>query len=235
MKMQVIMKIPLVLVWASMVSCQPKPYTLTTASPNHTYSVQLVERLNPTDEPSYNHVVGLKIYSGGRLIADDPHFSRGVWPDERFGRELPEHGWVGDNMLRFGKTPLSSQTKYDEVLIHNNTAKIVTYLVINGASEMLLLVDLQPNTTKKVTLQSQTYYEASTSWIGYAGQFAGGGRIESDGLNFRVRGTGKYVPPSLYCITIKDDGVTVRSRDYEGVSYLGGVERVFPIASDCGE
>ncbi len=216
-----------------MVNCQSDLYTLTTISPNHTYTVQLVERLNPTDEPYYRHVVGLKVYSGERLIADDPHFSGGVRSEERFGRELPEHNWISDSVLRFGRTPLSAQTKYDEVLIHNNATKAVTFLAINGGSDMLLLIDLRPNTTTKVALQSQTYYGASTSWIGYAGQFADGRRIEPDGLNFRIRG--KYVTPSVYCITIRDDEATVRSRDYEGVSFLGGVEKSFPVASDCSE
>src|SRR5262249_12443463 len=104
MKMRVILKVPFVLVWMFMVNCQSDLYTLTTISPNHTYAVQLVERLNPTDEPYHRHVVSLKVYSGERLIADDPHFSGGVRSEERFGRELPEHSWISDSVLRFGRT-----------------------------------------------------------------------------------------------------------------------------------
>jgi hypothetical protein len=195
--------------------------------------VQLVERLKPPDEPFYNHVVSLKVYSGGQLIAEEPRFSGGSDFDQRFGEAHPEHNWVTDNLLRLGKKPLTVKTKYDEILIRNNAAATIAYLMINAGSDLFLLFDLHSNATTKVIMQSQTAQGADSSWMGYAGQFANGKRIKASGLTFDVKD--KYRPAARYCITIRDDEVVVRGRDFEGISFQGGIERRIPVASDCSE
>lgn len=222
-----------ILSWLFAISCQTKPYTLTTTSPNHTYTVQFVERLNPPGHPYDNHVVGFKVFSDGQQIVDEPRFSAGDDFDQRFGAAHPEHIWITDNLLRLGKRPLATQMQYDEVLIRNNATKAVTYLSINTGSDMFLLFDLQPDVTTKLSIQPQTDQEADMSWIGYGGQFADGKQIKASGLNFKIQG--KYHSQGHYCVTIKDNEVIVRSSDFEGISFLYGVERRIPIASNCGE
>jgi len=213
-------------------SCRTKLFKLSTDSPNRTYSVSLVEHLNPPGEP-YNYMVGLKIFKGGQLIVDVPRFSGGDDFDRRFGDEYSESLWLSENLLRLGSGPKCPVEQCDRILVSNETTKLVVYFMVESRSEMFLILELNPQSTIRLYAQPQTDQGADLSWIGYAGQFDDKTSIPGDGMSFRIRG--KYKGVANYCITIRDGAVIVNSADFEGVKFLSGVEKTTPKATDCGE
>ena len=199
--------VTITLFWLLTASCQTPPYSLVTTSPSRTYTVKLMEQKRPIKEPMYDHVVGLRVFTGARQIIDEPLFFAGDSFDQRFAMEYPEHEWITDDLLRFGKKIISANVITDIVLVNNDGKSEVAYLMVRAGSEMLLLFDIQPGAAITLKAGRQADQRADLKWIGYGGQFSDGRKIRSGGVDFRL--SGKYQIPGHYCITVTDDDVIV--------------------------
>ncbi len=211
-----------------MTCCQNRLFVLSTTSPNHTYTINLVESLYPPGEP-YKYMVGLKIFRAGNLIADNSRFSGSDDFDRRFGDEYPEHQWMSENLLRLGRK--TSPSQYDTIVIRNTTNSVITYFTALGKTEMFMLFDIQPDSVIKLNAQPQTDRDRDLSWIAYSGQLAGGKEIPPGGVNFKIHG--KYIGPACYCVNIKNGEVLITSSNFEAVKYSSGNEVITPVDITC--
>jgi hypothetical protein len=127
-----------------------------------------------------------------------------IYPDLKYS-------WVSESVLRFGE--FDTSIKADEVSVINQTNKIVRYLRVNAGNEYLLL-EIQPQTTTRLFDRPQTDKTADISWIGGFGKFDDGAGVSGWGMNFHIRG--KYTSSAHYCVFIRDGGVIVQSKEFEG-------------------
>lgn len=213
-------------------NCQTKLFSLHTTSPNNTYTVNLIEQINPPGE-LYNYMVGLTMFKGNQLIVDYPRFSGRDGFDRRFGDEYPESFWLAENLLRLGSNPIYPAEHCDQIFVRNETSKLISYFMVRAKSEMFLILELNPQSAVKLYAQPQADQGADISWIGYAGQFNDNIPISSGGMSFRI--PRKYVRAAHYCIKIGDEAVTITSSDFEGIKISSGTEITTPKATDCGK
>jgi len=193
-------------------------FTFTTTSPNNTYTVQLKEQAAISRVPFSghgNHAVSLSVLKvGGRTVENEGLYGGDVY-DDRFLDLFPVHDWISESIIRFGKKDTIPQSQHDEVYVANNTNQVITYLTLRAKKdEMILQFDLQPKSVVKLYVEPQSDQRADLSWIWCKGKFVSGQNILETGTNFKIRG--KYNGPAHYCVSVKDQQVSIESREFEG-------------------
>jgi hypothetical protein len=212
-------------------------HDLTTVSPNLTYKIHLKEQTNISHKPfngQDNHQVVFSVLKNGEQIIENEDLYGGDIYDDRFTVLFPEHEWIADSVIRFGNKNSPSSTQHDEISISNSTEKVIAYLRVRaGKGEMFLLFDLQPKSVIRLNTKPQTDRGEDLSWVDCKGKFNDGERISEEGANFKVRG--KYQGTAHYCISINNNGLDIKSQEFEGFkSSVSGAETEIPKAANCG-
>jgi hypothetical protein len=176
-----------VMAFASCGGREGEPFELVTTSPANTYQAQFAERGQPQNSASSGrgrHEVRFTVSKGNiPIVENEPVYEGGVY-DDRFSELFPEHGWVSDSLLRFGRKG-SPQAQHDEVLVSNETDRPVTYLWVNaGKYEMYLILELRPQSSVTLRVQPQTDEGMDFSYIGCKGRFRDGRAIAEAAGNF---------------------------------------------------
>lgn len=180
--------------------------SITSASPSNIYSVGLQGDHSNANSP--NKVL-FTVEREGKVLLEN----EGLYDDSApFLQMYPTHLWVMENVLWFGGHDLTPSAKRDEVSVVNETNKVISYLSVD-ASDMFLLLEVQPRSLTRLLTRPQTDQTADISWVSCFGKFADG-RDKGGGRNFSIRG--KYVSPAHYCIVIREEEVVIQSREFEG-------------------
>lgn len=195
-------------------------YSLTTESPDRTYKVVLKQetgtgKVNPAREAEAR--IGFNVTKGGTSIVSKELLYSGDSLDMPFETLYPQHSWVSESVLRFGEELPGFKAQHDEIKVHNQTNRSLTYLRVNsGKYEMFLLFELKPNSTVILPTRAQPSVESDLSWISSVGKFEHGVPLKEEGKNFYIRG--KYNGPAHYSILIREDGITILSEEFEALS-----------------
>jgi hypothetical protein len=210
-------------------------FALTATSPDQSYTVELKEHvkdLSATSSGEVIHTVWMNVFRGNQPILKDVALYGGDSYDDRFFDLFPEYNWASNSIIHFGSKNNDSPSLYDEVTIWNETNRAVSYLrVVVEKNEMFLLFDIQPKSSVRLLTHAQTNQGRDYSWIGVEGKLDNKD-IPHYGLNFRVLDLNKN--PAHYYIIIKNEGLTICSKEFEGFKYNNaGVETRVTEAGDC--
>lgn len=211
------------------------PFTITTVSPNRTYTVQLKEQVQsalPLFEGNSTHWIRMNVIKGSQTIIKDVGLYGGDKYDDRFAELFAEHNWISDSILWFSNRDFIPQSQHDEVTISNETNKVITYFrLVVEKNEMFLLFDIQPKPARILSVHPQTDRGRDYSWISGTGK-TDDKDIAEYGVNFEVRD--RYKNPAHYCIKIKDEGLTITSKEFEGYTYdKAGLKIKVAEATNC--
>jgi hypothetical protein len=202
-------------------SCQERegePFELVTTSPANTFQAHFAERAEIHRSPSAGHghkeVTLTVLKRNSPIIKDELLYEGGVY-DDRFSELFPEHNWVSDSLLRFGRKDIP-QSQHDEITVANETGRTLTYLWLrSGKYELFLLFELKPALTVTLRSQAQTDEGQDSSYIGCKGKFDDGKALAEVAANFSIRG--KYRGPSHYSVRITEKGVLIASQEFEAL------------------
>jgi hypothetical protein len=189
---------------------------LSTESPQKTYAVTLSGQSGPPDtlqtELKYTqHEVKASASKNGVPVFDNLSMYSGDGYDEGFKALYPDHRWLSDTELEFGQSGNFTQSQQDEIYISNQTQKSISHLYVRaGKSYIFLLFDLQPNSTRKLNAHLE-YWERV---IGAKGKFIDGGDIPYTDVGFSSEN--KNATQAHYCMIIKDTGLQIVSREFDG-------------------
>ncbi len=205
------------------------PVSLTLASPNKTYLVQLNEHADPYYLPihlssrRFASEVRFNLLKGEQTLAQNEI----LWDDSSDSRlDVYQYHWVSDSVLKYDWDKSVPQSKMDEIIVFNETNQHIDYLIVE-ASEDFLIVDLQPGASVKLLAFPQSWL----SWASCHGSFASGKIIGWNGVNFSIHDNHENHLPHHYCLTVRDDGVSIQSQEIEGFKTVNGVKTTVPKCS----
>lgn len=183
------------------------PSEITAVSPANTYSVSLRE--DASDAINFDYGMRFTVIKNESPLVENESLYTGSSP---FFNLYPKHAWIDENVLWFGGHDLTPSMRRDEISVINETNSVISYLNVT-ASDRFLLLEVQPHTSTRLLARPQTDQTANGSWISCFGKFADGRNI-NEGRNFSIRG--QYVSPAHYCIFVREEGVVIQSREFEG-------------------
>jgi hypothetical protein len=196
-------------------SCGEGFYNLVTVSPDKTYRIQLTEKKTEYPPPNYwIYEVFLGLEKNAQTILRNEIIYTGDESDARFRNIASEAKWISGKILKLSRGGFDTAEQVDEVEIHNDSGKRLTYLLISwtvanpNPNERFVLLDIEPG--EKSILQV-TSNETDRSSISCFGRFEDGKRLSEVRRSFRMWGICK--PTSHYLITIKDDNALIESRE----------------------
>jgi len=202
-------------------SAEAAPVSLTIASPDKTYRVELQEHTDTyrhwtpirrrvrLDSRQFNYVRFSAFKDQRSLAADKP-----LWDDTSDGSRFFEshnYQWVDKSVLRFGLKRTSIDPPRDEITVFNDSSKPVDELRLESR-DIFLILDLQPNQALKLAAYPQSWL----SWLGCEGRFASGQNIPFHGANFSLHDNDNTHVAQHYCVAITDAGVTIQNSNVEG-------------------
>ncbi|MCA1568078.1 MAG: hypothetical protein LC803_21035 [Acidobacteria bacterium] len=76
---------------------------LTTSSPGKTYTVSLAGNKDRPHIPAISHEVRFNVLKRTETFLSDDHLFSGDWLDPSFEVLYPQHNWISENVLRFGR------------------------------------------------------------------------------------------------------------------------------------
>jgi hypothetical protein len=116
-------------------------FTIDTSSPQKTYRVVVEGRADPPSIASTVQQVRLQVLKGDNVILSDENFYREE-VDHLFTDEYPNHEWLNDSVLRFGRAA-STATPKDTVTIVNRTGATIDVAKIEYAilNEKFIVLD----------------------------------------------------------------------------------------------
>lgn len=190
------------------------PALFATSSPSKTYMVELTGDKSRPLFPVIEHEVGFNVFKHDNRIIKNAYAHSGDWFDISFELAYPEHTWVDENILRFGRDLNVPESRKDMLSLANHSGKVIKYLKIN-AKDMFLIFDMQPRSTLSLSSSHQSWL----SWIECEGEFIDGERISWSGVNFFHRDT--LGEPMRYCISVHEGGLRIESAQIEGFDTKG--------------
>jgi hypothetical protein len=200
----------LILVGAMVLRFRQRQVWLSTSSPNGTYTMQLTGNKSRPIMPIWDNKARFDLFKNGQPILWDVNLdSYGVF-DPTFAEEHPEHRWVSESVLRFGKKLSDSETKLDELILFNTTGKPMRYVRITSYDE-LFVFDFPPGA--KLTLHIARPPSDGT-WVGVEGMFADGEIVPYDGVDFRLPGS--HTGPLTYCVWVQGPITRIASTKMDG-------------------
>jgi hypothetical protein len=187
-----------------------------TASPANTYRAHFTERAETYSFPSSGHghheVTFTVLKAKSPIIENELLYEGGVY-DDRFSELFPEHSWISDSLLRFGRKDIP-QSQHDEITVANETGRTLKYLWLGaGKYERFLLFELQSASSVTLRVQAQTDEGQDSSYIGCKGKFDDGKAFAEVAANFSI--LGKYRGPSHYSVRITEKAVLITSQEFE--------------------
>lgn len=177
------------------------PFKLASESPNKTYSVHLEEKC----ESGYDYLIGAKIFREGELFAEEPRFAVRTYDDGRpFDSQYRHFDWVAENVFRSGWKQADLAAKDEVVLVRNNSAKVLSEIVVGGYGELFLVVELQPKSSVKLLREHHIDVDANAIWIA-GGQFQDGPRLSGTYQRFK----GGDAANLKFCLEVTDNNVVI--------------------------
>jgi hypothetical protein len=192
------------------------PFKIFSSSPQQNYAITVErKRLEHTEKKSRDWEIHLSYASQGQQVLNEVKVDVGEWSSSPYWAESPQLNWIHENTFRLDDTASLPESESDVLFVRNDSTKTISYLYVNGeANERFFILNLAPQASLKLHARPQ-WKRGDVSWIEVSGQFINGG-IVYDGKNFRFPRSAKG--PGCYCLSVKEDGITIVSRDFEGWS-----------------
>lgn len=208
----VLFTLPLVACLDLWLSEEPE-YKLSGLSPKGVFSIQIEKRRNEVSESDpWTWKAFLSFTREGKPVLNEVQVGAGDASTGGFPKQ-PQLSWVHENAFRLGDEGQWPEAECDVLLVNNGTTNSLSYLMVGGARrEKFFILDLQPEFSVKLYAMPQ-WQRGDMSWIAASGRFSDGRSIDA-GQNFIIHDSGRG--PGHYCLTIKDDQITIRSREFEG-------------------
>jgi hypothetical protein len=127
-------------------------FTIDTSSPQKTYHVVVKGRPDPPGIASTVQQVRLQVLKGNNVIFSDEDFYREE-VDHLFTDEYPNHEWLNDSVLRFGKAASTATAKDTVTIVNRTDANIdvakIEYSILN---EKFIVLGLGPGERAQLQL-----------------------------------------------------------------------------------
>src|SRR5262245_2189112 len=197
---------------------EPPPFRIVSSSPQQTYAITVERKQRePTIEDWTSWKIYLSYTSEGQRVLNEVVVAAGDFSTGPDYKKNPQLNWIYENTFRLSDIASLPESKSDVLLIRNDSANTLSYLIVSGDSgEWFYILNLAPQASLKLNALPQgggAY--SSSSWISADGQFINGGEF-SVGKNFRIP---SYAKPGCYCFSVKENAITVVSRDFEGCEF----------------
>ncbi len=177
------------------------PFQLTSESPNKTYSVYLQEKC----ESGYDYWIGATIFERGQLFAEEPRFAVRSYDDGRpFDSQFRYFDWVAENVFRARYNESNSAAKNETVFVSNDSAKVLSEIVVGGYGELLLIVNIQPKSSVTLSRKHHIDVDANAIWVA-GGQFQDGQRLSETYQRFKENKEATL----KFCIEVTDSNVVI--------------------------
>jgi hypothetical protein len=190
------------------------PFKIASSSPQKTYAI-IVERKQRelTEEDRTGWKICLSYASQGQQGLNEVVVDAGDFSDSPYYQESPQLNWVYENTFRLDDTASLPESESDVLFVRNDSASALSYLYVNGeANERFFILNLEPQASLKLYARPQ-WKRGDSSWFYANGRFINGGKVDG-GQNFRLPHTAKG--PGRYCLSVKENAITIVSRDFEG-------------------
>lgn len=203
-----------------------RPLFLSTASPNRTYRIDLKGIKSRPPVPVIYSIIGFDVFKNDGRIVKNAYAHSGDWFDISFELAYPEHIWVNEQVVRFGRDLGVAVDKPDKLSVINRSGNVIRYMRIR-ADDMFIVLDMPPGSRFELTSSRSG---GSPKWIAAEGQFADGQSISNSGVNFPLRNT---PDESLrYCLSVEAGGLRIESLQNEGYGDMADKPNI-PKARSC--
>jgi hypothetical protein len=195
---------------------EPPPFRIVSSSPQQTYAITVERKQRePTREDWTSWKIYLSYTSQGQPVLNEVEVAAGDFSTGAHHKENPQLNWIYENTFRLSDIASLPESKSNVLLIRNDSANTLSYLILSGGSgEWFYILNLAPQASLKLNaLPEWGGGYSSLDWVSAYGQFINGGKV-SDGKNFRIPPYSKDL--GCYCLSVKDDAITIVSRDFEG-------------------
>ncbi len=183
-------------------------------SPNGKYKVELYGNKERAWLPFFENPITAKVFSNNEaLISTTVHTS--YWLENSFEQYYQKYVWVDDNILSFRGVQnheIANDKNGDSLLITNKTERDIRFLNIGFSVNKFLVIELVAGASQRIYIN----HSKSQRYIYGTGEFADGGEIEFEGVNFpekSIQGTDALLK---YCATVENDKLSINSRLMEG-------------------
>jgi hypothetical protein len=192
------------------------PFKIVSSSPRQTFAVTAErKKLEVSKENPWGWKIYLSYTSQGRQVLNGVELDAGDSSSSPYWDGSPQLNWVYENTFRLDDTASLRESESDVLFVRNDSKSAISYLYVNGeANERFFILNLEPQATLKLYGRPQ-WKRRDSSWISASGQFTSGGKVYG-GKNFRFPRSVKG--PGCYCLSAKEDGIAIVSRDFEGWS-----------------
>jgi hypothetical protein len=200
---------------------EPPPFRIVSSSPQQTYAITVERKQRePTREDWTRWKIYLSYTSQGHRVLNEVVVAAGDFSTGPYYRKYPQLNWIYENTFRLSDIASLPESKSNVLLILNDSAKTLSYLIVSGAlGEWFYILNLAPQASLKLNaLPEWGGDHSSLDWVSAVGQFINGGKV-SDGMKFRIPPYSKDL--GCYCLSVKEDAITIVSRDFEDYEFRG--------------
>jgi hypothetical protein len=118
------------------------PVALTTASPQHTYVVDISGVFSRPTNFFVDHQTSFTARRNGQTVATG-YLHEADYLDDGFGEAYPGHDWPGENVLRFLAADRGQVAISDKLIIANESSVRVSFVKVHYC-DLIAVLDLQP-------------------------------------------------------------------------------------------
>jgi hypothetical protein len=190
------------------------PFKIVSSSPRQTHTITVERKqVEHTEKTPWDWKIHLSHTLQGRLILNEVEVDIGEWSSSPYWNKSPQLNWIHENTFRLDDTAPLPESKSDVLFVRNDSASAISYLYIRGeANERFFILNLEPKASLKLHARP-LWKRGDLAAVAASGQFSNGGKIGA-AMSFILPPSGKG--PGCYCLTAKEEGITIVSRDLEG-------------------
>jgi hypothetical protein len=193
------------------------PFKIVSSPPQQTYAVTFErKKLEVNKENPWGWKIYLSYASQGQQVLNEVEVDAGDSSSAPYWDKSPQLNWIYENTFRLDDTASLPESESDVLFVRNDSARALSYLYVNGeANERFFILNLEPQASLKLYARPQWKRGDSSGFSG-SGQFINGGKVHG-GKSFRLPHSAKG--PGRYCLSVKENAITVVSRDFEGYEF----------------
>jgi hypothetical protein len=190
------------------------PFKIISSPPQQTYAVTVErKKLEVNKENPWSWKIYLSYASQGQQVSNEVEVDAGDSSSSPYWDKSPQLNWIYENTFRLDDTASLPESESDVLFVRNDSKSAISYLYVNGeANERFFILNLEPQSSVKLCARPQ-WKRGDSSWISTSGRFINGGKVYG-GKNFSMPPSAKG--PGRYCLSVKENVITVVSRDFEG-------------------
>src|SRR5262245_53954289 len=159
---------------------EPPPFRIVSSSPQQTYAITVERKQRePTIEDWTSWKIYLSYTSEGQRVLNEVVVAAGDFSTGPDYKKNPQLNWIYENTFRLSDIASLPESKSDVLLIRNDSANTLSYLIVSGDSgEWFYILNLAPQASLKLNaLPEWGGGYSSLGWVSAYGQFINGGKV----------------------------------------------------------